>query len=74
MLIVSEMSSGKIVECSAAQHNALLATAYGEEVLHAAWVDVPRVELRLEEHIATARSEQTFDQIGFMATLYAAQE
>lgn len=74
MLIVSEMSTGRIMECSAAQYNALPSMAYGEEVLRAARVDLPQVELRLEEHLATPRSEHSFDQIGFKATLYATQE
>ncbi len=76
MLIVSDMSSGKTIHYSAAQDLAPFDAVYGDEVLHAAWVDVPQVETRLEEVTMSAgrSSEPAFDARGFMATLYAAQE
>lgn len=67
MLVVMEMSTGKIVEPS-------ISAAYGDEVLDAGWVDFPVVEARLEEVVSQPRQDAGFSSRGFMATFYAAQE
>ena len=67
MVIVMEMDSGRIV----AEESSV---AYDDEVLNAGWAEVPRVEPRLEEVVASRRAPDERDLDGFLARLYAAQE
>lgn len=67
MVIVMEMDSGRIV----AEESSV---AYDDEVLNAGWAEVPRVEPRLEEAVASRQTPDERDLEGFLARLYAAQE
>lgn len=64
MVIIMEMDSGKVA--------AELGVVYDDEVLHAGWAEVPRVEPRLQE-VAVARHARDADVDGYLARLYAAQ-
>lgn len=67
MVVVMEMDSGRVVP----EENHLV---YDDEVLSAGWMEVPRIEPRLEE-VAAARHEPSAREVeGFLARLYAAQE
>lgn len=67
MVIVMEMSTGNRLEDESSPR-------YGDEVLQAGWVDLPRVEPQLQEHRAETHREVTEDVEGFLARLYASQE
>ena len=67
MVIIMEMDSGKVI----AEESFC---AYDDEVLNAGWTDVPRVEPRLEEVVASRHEPAEREVEGFLARLYAAQE
>jgi len=73
MLVVMDMSTGRIMERSPACAEES-ARRYTDEVLHAEWVAVPRLACVSEEPAPGRSGEPLFDSRGFMATLYAAQE
>jgi len=71
MVIVMEMSTGRTCGAELGGYG----EAYGDEVLNAGWADVPRIEARLEEVVASTRREPARTEIeGFLARLYASQE
>ena len=61
MLIVTEMSAGKVLDEACNQYN----DAYSDEVLYTSRAGFPRVEARLPEVVVPAA-----DLNGFMAHLY----
>lgn len=67
MVIVMDMSTGKRSEDEASPR-------YGDEVMRAGWVDIPRVEPGLQEHPVTRPVEPPADVGGFLARLYLSQE
>lgn len=70
MVIVMEMSTGRV----AGEESSPYGEAYGDEVLNAGWAEVPRIELRLEEVVVSARHESVkVDVEGFLARLYVNQ-
>ena len=66
MVLIMDMSSG--------HREDEFARAYGDEVLHANWTPVPRLEPRLEL-VASSRNEPSAGEAeAFLARLYALQE
>lgn len=71
MVIVMEMGTGRTCGGELGGYG----EAYGDEVLNAAWAEVPRIEARLEEVVvSTHREPARADVEGFLARLYACQE
>jgi len=68
MLIVTEMSAGKVLD-EACNHNN---DVYSDEALYAAWAERPGVEARLAEFDTMAAGKpSSADGKGFMAHFYA---
>jgi len=67
MLIVNEMSAGKVLD-EACNHNN---DVYSDEALYAAWAERPRVEPRLLEAEAAQDGKSSSIGKGFMAHLNA---
>ena len=65
MLIIMDMASGRREDP--------LTERYDEEVLHAGWTELPRLEPRLEV-VTPSLPESRMDVAGYLATFYAAQE
>jgi len=66
MLVVMDMSTGRIIEPTPASTE-VPAPAYAE------W-DAPQIAARLEEVVCTRANDKAFAALGFMATLYAAHQ
>ena len=69
MLIVTEMSAGKVLDEACNHYN----DVYSDEALYAAWAARPGVEARLAEvdTMAAGKPSSTDGKEGFMAHLYA---
>jgi hypothetical protein len=65
MLIIMDMASGRREDP--------LTERYDNEVLHAGWAELPRLEPRLEV-VTPQVQESRFDPAGYLAAFYAAQE
>ena len=69
MLIVTEMSAGKVLDEACNRNNEV----YSDEALYAAWAERPMVAARLLEFdtMAAGKPSSTDGKEGFMAHLYA---
>lgn len=65
MLVVMDMSTGRIVEPTPASTEVPVHT-------YAEWGSAPEIEARLEEVVCARANDKAFATPGFMATLYAA--
>lgn len=70
MLVVMEMSTGRIIEPTPASTEVPV-HAYADEARHAEWGAVPQVAVRLEEVVCMRDNDKRFATRGLMATLYA---
>lgn len=71
MLIVTEMSEGKVLDEACNHYN----DVYSDEALYAAWAERPKDEVRLLQFdTEETRRPSSADDKGFMAHLYSADK
>lgn len=73
MMIVMDMSTGKIEHMSEEEAAVAEFGAFAEEVLNAGWLPQPEAQLALHEHTRPA-PPQPDDAEAFLRTLYRIQE